>query len=98
MRRSRRWMPCATSRISSRSSLIARDDYDWRLGRDRYTRKFRYTLASGADPADVLETADAQPAGVRARMLELALPLHRSYFPGPQGPRGSGRSGARKTW
>jgi uncharacterized protein (DUF885 family) len=62
------------------TSLAARDDYDWRLGRDRYTRKFRYTLASGADPSDVLAEAARELQAVRARMLALALPLHQKYF------------------
>ena len=62
-------------------SLAARDNWDWRLGRDRYTRKFRYTLASGAEAADVLESAARDLQTVRARMLETALPLHREFFP-----------------
>ncbi|MGA2132832.1 MAG: DUF885 domain-containing protein [Bryobacteraceae bacterium] len=64
------------------TSLAVRDEFDWRLGRDRYTRKFRYSLASAADPTDVLETAAHSLLDVRARMLALALPLHRTLFPG----------------
>src|ERR1700691_367410 len=62
-------------------SLALRNDYDWRLGRDRYTRKFRFALATGSDPSDVLELAARSLGEVRARMLALALPLHRQYFP-----------------
>jgi len=62
-------------------SLAVRDQYDWRLGRDRYTRKFRYALASGSDPSDVLEVAARALQEVRARMLALALPLHRQLLP-----------------
>jgi uncharacterized protein (DUF885 family) len=62
-------------------SLSARDDCSWRLGRERYTRKFRYTLESGIAPADVLEAASRDLDKVRGRMLELALPLHRQFFP-----------------
>jgi uncharacterized protein (DUF885 family) len=62
-------------------SLAARGDYDWRLGRNRYTRKFRYALASGADPSDVLEAASRSLQEVRVRMLALALPLHAQFFP-----------------
>jgi len=69
--------------------LMMRDTYDWRLGADRYTRKFRYTLASGADPAAVLETAERELEAVRARMLETALPLEREFFPGRQGAAGA---------
>jgi uncharacterized protein (DUF885 family) len=64
-----------------RKSLSARDSYDWRLGRTLYTRKFRYTLASGADPADVLDSAEHALQEVRARMMTLADPLHGMYFP-----------------
>jgi uncharacterized protein (DUF885 family) len=62
-------------------SLALRPAYDWRLGRDLYTRKFRLALATGADPADVLETAARSLQEVRARMLALALPLHHQLFP-----------------
>ncbi len=63
------------------SGLATRGEYDWRLGRDRYTRKFRYTLASGNEPEDVLRAAERDLQAVRARMLELATPLHRQFFP-----------------
>jgi len=63
------------------TSLTVRDEYDWRLGRDRYTRKFRYSLAAGMDPGDVLEMAARRLQEVRARMLALALPMHRTFFP-----------------
>jgi uncharacterized protein (DUF885 family) len=62
-------------------SLSARDDFSWRLGRDRYTHKFQYTLAAGVDPGDVLEEAARALQDVRARMLAVALPLHRRFFP-----------------
>jgi uncharacterized protein (DUF885 family) len=64
------------------TSLTVRDEFDWRLGRDRYTRKFRYSLAAGADPTDVLEVAARSLQEVRARMLALALPLHHTLFAG----------------
>ena len=62
-------------------SLAVRNEYDWRLGRDRYTRKFRFALATGSDPSDVLEAAARSLQEVRARMLALALPLHGQFFP-----------------
>jgi uncharacterized protein (DUF885 family) len=77
-----------------RKELTGRDSYDWRLGTDLYTRKFRFTLASGADPATVLEVAERDLAAVRARMLEIALPLDREFFPGHQG--GTGLAGAER--
>jgi uncharacterized protein (DUF885 family) len=64
-----------------KNSLAARTDADWRLGQDRYTRKFRYQLESGIEADTMLEQASNQLQAVRARMLELALPLHREWFP-----------------
>lgn len=64
-----------------KKDLSARNNADWRLGRDLYTKKFRYTLESTLDPETVLANAEAEVKRVRAHMLELALPLHRSMFP-----------------
>ncbi len=63
------------------SNLISRDRADWRLGKDWYTRKFRYSLESGVEPDSVLASAETDLARVRGRMLELALPLHRKLAP-----------------
>jgi uncharacterized protein (DUF885 family) len=62
-------------------SLAVRNQYDWRLGRDRYTRKFRFALATGVDPSDVLQRAADRMQDVRVHMLALALPLHRALYP-----------------
>jgi uncharacterized protein (DUF885 family) len=64
-----------------KGSLTVRDNYDWRLGRSRYTRKFRFALASGMDPTDVLEMAARSMQELRVRMLALSLPLHHQFFP-----------------
>ncbi len=64
-----------------KNSLSARNRYDWRLGDKLYPRKFRYALHSGGEAADTLQQADRDLKTVRARMLELALPLHRGAFP-----------------
>ncbi len=64
-----------------KGSLTVRDNYDWRLGRSRYTRKFRFALASGMDPTDVLEVAARSMQELRVRMLALSLPLHHQFFP-----------------
>jgi uncharacterized protein (DUF885 family) len=65
-----------------KKSLSARNNWDWRLGRDNYAPKFRYTLETGVEPDTVLANAEADLPRVRARMLELALPLHKTMFPG----------------
>ena len=56
-------------------NLSALGDYDWRLGQDRYTRKFRYQLETGVEADTTLEHAEQELAKVRARMFDLALPL-----------------------
>jgi len=57
------------------------DNYDWRLGQDLYQKKFHYVLESGGAPPDLLVNTEREFAAVRARMFELALPLHRVLAP-----------------
>ena len=52
----------------------------WRLGRERYARKFRYALDAGIEADTALQVASQELERVRAHMLELALPLHRQFF------------------
>ena len=54
----------------------------WRLGKDWYDRKFRLVMETEVTPEQVLADAQQQMTVVRARMLELALPLHREWFAG----------------
>ncbi len=64
-----------------KNNLANRNDADWRLGQDKYMRKFRYALESGIEADTALETAERRMQAVRAHMLELALPLHRAMYP-----------------
>ena len=64
-----------------RSRLSARNTYDWRLGGNRYPRKFRYALEGGGEADSTLQQAERDLTAVRAHMLELALPLHHGAFP-----------------
>jgi uncharacterized protein (DUF885 family) len=64
-----------------KGSLTNRPNYDWRMGGTLYPRKFRYTLHNGVEPDDILQQAERAMVSVRARMLDLALPLHREMFP-----------------
>jgi len=57
------------------------DNYDWRLGGDLYRKKFHYVLESGGAPQDLLANAEREFAQVRARMYDMALPLHRVLAP-----------------
>jgi uncharacterized protein (DUF885 family) len=63
------------------NTLSAQTGADWRLGADRYARKFRYVLETGMEPAETLRRAERDLQTARAHMLELALPLHRQLFP-----------------
>jgi uncharacterized protein (DUF885 family) len=47
---------------------------DWRLGKDKYARKFALVLASGRRPEDLLAAAEADLKTVRAEMAKLAAP------------------------
>ena len=64
-----------------KNSLSGRDNHNWRLGGNIYSRKFRYALQSGTEADNTLQQAERDLTTVRARMLELALPLHRQAFP-----------------
>jgi uncharacterized protein (DUF885 family) len=57
------------------------DNYDWRLGPGLYRKKFHYLLESGGEPPDLLVNTEREFAAVRARMYDLALPLHRVLAP-----------------
>jgi len=53
---------------------------DWRLGADHYATKFKLALATDRTPDQVLQDAETRLKEVRARMLELSLPLHAARF------------------
>ncbi|MEX2263577.1 MAG: DUF885 domain-containing protein [Bryobacteraceae bacterium] len=71
-----------------KNDLAKRNARDWRLGGELYGRKFRYALATDLEPDEVLAQAEADLKSVRAKMLELALPLHRRWFPARSGHEG----------
>ena len=47
---------------------------DWRLGEDKYDRKFEYVLATGKTPKQLLAEAEADLKTTRAEMEKLAAP------------------------
>jgi uncharacterized protein (DUF885 family) len=53
---------------------LSRRTSDWRLGKDQYDSKFRYYLASGKTPEQVLSEAEAALKSVRDEMAKLAAP------------------------
>jgi uncharacterized protein (DUF885 family) len=62
-----------------KNSLAQRNDFDWRLGGDKYTRKFRASLESGVEAENVLQAAERELLKVRAHMMELAAPLAQQW-------------------
>ena len=55
-----------------KNDLAKRSQADWRLGPEKYAKKFRYVLATDLGPEQVLAAAEADLKKVRARMQDLA--------------------------
>lgn len=53
---------------------LSRRTSDWRLGKDKYDKKFRYTLAAGKPPEQVLSEAESTLKNTRDEMTKLAAP------------------------
>ena len=47
---------------------------DWRLGKEKYARKFALVLASGRTPEDLLAAAESDLSTIRKEMARLAAP------------------------
>jgi len=56
-------------------------DRTWRLGKDLYAEKFRLVMETSITPDQVLSDAESELKKTRVEMLQLALPLHKQYFP-----------------
>jgi uncharacterized protein (DUF885 family) len=56
-------------------------DRTWRLGKELYAEKFRLVMETPVTPEQVLAEAEAELKKTRAEMLQIALPLHKQYFP-----------------
>jgi len=55
-----------------KNDLARRSNWDWRLGPEKYAKKFRWVLATDRQAGEVLAAAEADLQAVRARMAELA--------------------------
>jgi uncharacterized protein (DUF885 family) len=53
---------------------LSKKTSDWRLGKDKYARKFEYTLAVGKPPEQLLAEAEAELKNTREEMAKLAAP------------------------
>jgi uncharacterized protein (DUF885 family) len=56
-------------------------DRSWRLGKELYAEKFRLVMETPVTPDQVLADAERELSKTRAEMLQIALPLHKQYFP-----------------
>jgi uncharacterized protein (DUF885 family) len=55
-------------------STLAKQTSDWRLGKEKYGRKFAYVLATGKAPEQLMAEAEAELKTTRAEMAKLAAP------------------------
>lgn len=53
---------------------LSKKTSDWRLGKERYAKKFEYTLAVGKTPEQLLANAEADLKATREQMTKLAAP------------------------
>ncbi len=53
---------------------LSKKTSDWRLGKEKYDKKFAYTLVSGKTPEQVLAEAEASLKDIRDQMAKLAAP------------------------
>lgn len=56
-------------------------DRTWRLGKELYAEKFRLVMETPVTPDQVLADAESDLKKTRAEILQIALPLHKQYFP-----------------
>ena len=56
-------------------------DRTWRLGKELYAEKFRLVMETDITPEQVFRQAQDAFNQTRAEMLQLALPLHKQYYP-----------------
>jgi uncharacterized protein (DUF885 family) len=53
---------------------LSKKTSDWRLGKEKYARKFEYTLVTGKTPEQLLAGAEADLQSTRGEMEKLAAP------------------------
>ncbi len=79
--------PPAIAALNSFSQWLNADlakrktDRTWRLGKELYAEKFRLVMETPVTPDQVLAEAEAALKSTRAEMLQLAIPLHKQYYP-----------------
>jgi uncharacterized protein (DUF885 family) len=63
------------------NDLLPRSKGDFRLGKELYEKKLRYTLQSDLSSDEIVKRAEQEFTRVRKRMYDIALPLHDKLFP-----------------
>jgi uncharacterized protein (DUF885 family) len=53
---------------------LSKKTSDWRLGKEKYAKKFAYTLVAGKQPEQVLTEAEGALKNIREEMAKLAAP------------------------
>ncbi len=74
-----------------KADLLPRSDGDFRLGKDLWEKKLRYSLSSDLSSDDILASAEKDLVSTRDQMYEIALPLYRDYFGGHVDDQNPGR-------
>ena len=74
-----------------RDTLPKKAAFDWRMGRSMFDQKWQYYLQASVTPEGMLKSAEDSMRTIRHEMLQLAGPLHASWF---QGHRHGGDSAA----
>jgi hypothetical protein len=64
-----------------RDTLSRKAAFDWRLGRAMFDTKWKYYLQASVSPEEMLKSAEDSMRTIRHEMLQLAGPLHASWFP-----------------
>jgi uncharacterized protein (DUF885 family) len=65
-----------------RDTLPKKGAFDWRMGRAMFDQKWKYYLQTEVTPEAMLKAAEDSMRAIRLEMLQLAAPLHSSWFPG----------------
>jgi uncharacterized protein (DUF885 family) len=61
--------------------LLPRATGDWRLGKELWTEKLKYSLSSELSPEQIRSRAEGALMRTRREMLDIAEPMHAELFP-----------------
>jgi uncharacterized protein (DUF885 family) len=64
---------------------LAKMPAEWRLGKEKYAKKFGYVLQTDRTPEQVLAGAEEALKAIREEMFKLSAPLHAKMYPTRRG-------------